>query len=74
MTGPGRPPIGPAHKIRWFVRLGEEMVPRTSGMRGQWGYDVKCSCGWETKTGGAVKSYIDREVWAHKFYADRGLA
>jgi hypothetical protein len=64
------------HKIRWFVYTGArnadgtaEKIRRASTMRGHWrfGYDVECSCGWETRTGGAVRSYIEHEVWSHKY-------
>jgi hypothetical protein len=54
------------HKIRWFVWAGDEMIPRTAIMRGTWGYDVKCSCGWESKTGGALERYVRSEVELHK--------
>lgn len=58
------------HQIRWYVWVGEgegrHMIPRESTMRGLWGYDVKCSCGWWTGTGGAVERYIRDEVWFHK--------
>ena len=55
------------HKISWFVVVDGKLIPRTSSMRGQWGYEAKCSCGWETRTGGAVKSYITGEISFHKF-------
>jgi hypothetical protein len=63
-----------AHQIRWFVYTGDkdengrpERIRRTATMRGFWpGYDVQCSCGWETRTGGAVRAYIDQLVWEHK--------
>ena len=29
-------------------------------------WDVKCSCGWESKTGGAIKAAIKRDVEMHK--------
>lgn len=43
------------HRISWFK------------MRGQWGYDVECSCGWKTRTGGATRSYVQFEVDLHKW-------
>jgi hypothetical protein len=55
-----------AHKIRWFVWAGNEMIPHTSHMRGMWDYDAKCSCGWETRTGGAVKRYVAEQIADHK--------
>lgn len=54
------------HKITWWVYAGSEKIRRTAKMRGTWGYDVTCSCGWETRTGGAVKRYIADEVYFHK--------
>jgi hypothetical protein len=54
------------HKITWWVWAGSEKIRRTARMRGTWGYDVTCSCGWETRTGGAVKRHISDEVWFHK--------
>lgn len=56
-----------AHQIRWFVWAGGVKISRTATMRGQWDYDVECSCGWKTQTGGATKSYIQGEIWLHKF-------
>lgn len=62
-----------AHRITWWVYTGNgsERIRRTAAMRGQWpGYDVTCSCGWETRTGGAVRSYIASEVHFHKWLAE----
>jgi len=59
-------PAPAVHKIRWFVYAGGERIPRTATMRGQWGYDATCSCGWDTKTGGATLGYVKGEVWWHK--------
>jgi hypothetical protein len=57
------------HRIRWYVYAGSERIPRTARMRGVWGYDVTCSCGWETRTGGATRGYVEGEVWLHKYTA-----
>lgn len=54
------------HKIRWWVWAGNERIPRNAQMRGQWGYDATCSCGWDTHTGGAVRSYVEKEIYFHK--------
>lgn len=62
------------HQIRWYVHSGGELIPRESTMRGQWGFEAKCSCGWETKSGGGVESWIDRMIWNHKFDVTIGLA
>ena len=55
------------HKIRWFVWAGGQKMPRTATMRGLWGYDAECSCGWQSRTGGAVRSYVEGQVRSHKF-------
>lgn len=68
------PAYGTIHRVRWFVYTGHvtsagvpERIPRTASMRGSWpGYDAVCSCGWETQTGGAVRSYIKQEISWHK--------
>jgi len=59
------------HKIRWFVRAGDEMIPRQSTMRGTWGFDAKCSCGWESRTGGAVERHVRDLVNRHKWDVSR---
>jgi hypothetical protein len=66
-------PISPEtmreHRARWFVYAGREKIRHTATMRGQWGYDVECSCGWKTRTGGGVRSYVEDELFAHRFSA-----
>jgi hypothetical protein len=64
----------PGHKITWWVWAGGEKIRRTSSMRGFWGYDASCSCGWKTKTGGAVRRYVQDEVDFHKSEVSTGSA
>ena len=64
-------PAATEHRIQWWAYahdgLGNEWkIRRSNTMRGSWGYDVTCSCGWETKTGGAIRAYLQREVRWHK--------
>ena len=61
------------HKIRWYARIPigsqeapDGWLPRTAQMRGTWGWDVRCSCGMETRTGGATRSSIRELIWLHK--------
>ena len=54
------------HKITWWVYAGAERIRRTARMRGTWGYDATCSCGWDSRTGGAVKRYVADKVEDHK--------
>lgn len=52
--------------IKWFVYSGNEKIAHNASHQGDWGYDVECSCGWKTRTGGATRSWIADEVWYHK--------
>lgn len=63
----------PEHRIRHYVYSGGELIPRESSMRGAWPCEAKCSCGWETRTGGAVRSFVDSEVAEHKFDVEHGF-
>jgi len=54
--------------IKWFVYAGGEKFPKESSMISYPGYDFECSCGFESKTGGAIKACIKREIENHKFY------
>lgn len=55
------------HRITWWVYAGRERIRRTATMRGQWGYDATCECGWDSRTGGATRRYVENEVWLHKW-------
>lgn len=54
------------HRITWFVVVDGVPHRHKTTMRGSWGYDVTCSCGWQTRTGGAVRRYIREEIDIHK--------
>jgi hypothetical protein len=58
-------------RISWFVIAGGYKIPYNSTMAGTWGFDAKCSCGWETRTGGATRASVEAEVQSHK-HADHG--
>lgn len=64
-----------AHRARWFVYAGgwgtpTEKILHTSTMRGTWaGYDVTCSCGWESRTGGATRSSVEDDLFMHRLMA-----
>lgn len=61
-----RPGTLAAHKARWYVYSYYGM-----------GYDVKCSCGWESRTGGATRTSVHDALWTHRWdeqnAADDGL-
>jgi len=62
-----------AHRARWFVYAGGygqplEKLPHTAQMRGHWtGWDVECSCGWTSATGGAIRARVAEALWDHRF-------
>jgi len=66
--------FAPGHAIRWFVRAGDEMIPRQASMRGTWGYDAKCTCGWSSGVGGGVETYVASLVEEHKDDVRDGIA
>jgi hypothetical protein len=53
-------------KIKLFVYAGEEKIRHTSSMAGEWGWDFECSCGHTSRTGGAIKGYIEGLIRSHK--------
>lgn len=52
--------------IKWFVWAGDQKMRHESSMRGTWGWDAECSCGWQTRTGGAIRSSVESDVQLHK--------
>jgi hypothetical protein len=53
-------------QIKWFVYSMGEKMRHNSTMRGTWGWDAECSCGGESKTGGAIRSSVATDVEMHK--------
>jgi hypothetical protein len=53
-------------RIAWWVYVGRDRFPRTAAMRGTWGYDATCSCGWDSRTGGGLRRYVAEKVADHK--------
>ena len=53
-------------KIQWFAVMhdGSKMRNNQGFVHNAW--DVTCSCGWATKTGGAIRSSVLLEVQNHK--------
>lgn len=44
------------------------LVPRNRFMKGRdWGWEVRCSCGWESHTGGAIQERVREEIARHKW-------
>lgn len=58
-----------AHRAAWYVWSGGVKMRRTAKMMGSWGYDVTCSCGWESKTGGATRTSVEDAFFDHRLDA-----
>lgn len=58
------------HRITWWVYAGigagRERIRRTSTMRSTWDYDATCSCGWDSRTGGALERAVREALQDHK--------
>ena len=54
--------------IKWFAVLsdGSKMRNNKGFIHNAW--DVQCSCGWESRTGGAIKASVARDVDKHKLF------
>lgn len=55
------------HRVRWFVVVDGERLPRQATMRGTWGYDATCSCGWDSRTGGGTERHVRELVANHRW-------
>jgi len=53
--------------IKWFAVLsdGSQMRNNKGFIHNAW--DVVCSCGWESRTGGAIKAAVQKDVDRHKW-------
>ena len=54
--------------LKWFAILSDGSRVRNNQGFIHNAWDVECSCGWRTLTGGAIKSYIADKVFDHKRY------
>jgi hypothetical protein len=63
------------HRATWYAYAGGrgqllQKMRHTAQMRGHWaGYDVTCSCGWESHTGGATRGCVSGMLWDHRYAA-----
>lgn len=57
------------HRATWFVYAGEQKIRHAATMRGTWGYDVECSCGEKSTTGGGTKGYVQNWLDNHRIDA-----
>jgi hypothetical protein len=55
-------------KIKWIVWHGNQKEYRSKEVMWGQGYDFECSCGYESRSGGAIFTQIQKEVYEHKLY------
>ena len=55
-------------KIQWWVVQDGQRFRHERTMRGKWAFEASCACGWDSKTGGALRNSVKRDVENHKFY------
>jgi hypothetical protein len=54
-------------QIKWFYFVDGKKYRMVKGLIGVNAWDATCSCGWESRVGGGVKSYLDQLVFEHKY-------
>jgi hypothetical protein len=59
-------PAPEPHRATWWVHAGTGRIRHTAAMRGSWGYDVTCSCGWDSRTGGGLRRYVAELLGQHR--------
>jgi hypothetical protein len=55
-------------QIKWFAVLSDKSKMRNNKGFIHNAWDVECSCGWESRTGGAIKASVARDVDKHKLF------
>lgn len=63
-----------AHRASWWCMAWDgqgnvEWLRHTAIMRGGWGHDVECSCGWKSRTGGGTRRSVEEKLWDHRLEA-----
>jgi len=68
-----RDPEQAGHRISWFAVLpgdfaaGRTRIPRNRHMNGRdWGWDATCTCGWDSRTGGAIQARVEDAIADHR--------
>lgn len=54
-------------KIKWIAVLSDGSKMRNTKGFIHYAWEAECSCGWKTNTGGAIKAWIRKEIWDHKY-------
>jgi len=64
------------HRAAWWVYAEPgnttTRIRHNAQMRGSWGYDVTCSCGWASRTGGGLRRYVRELLDLHRYEARDG--
>lgn len=65
------------HTIKWWGvdPASRERIPRNRHMNGRdWGWDATCSCGWDSRTGGAIQERVREAIADHKRWPDDAMS
>lgn len=54
-------------QITWYGYFGSDERVRLGRYMRPLGYDATCSCGWDSRTGGAIRASIQRDIRFHKW-------
>jgi hypothetical protein len=54
--------------IKWFWVAADGTKIRNNKGFIHFAWDATCSCGWESRTGGAIKASVQRSVDDHKYF------
>lgn len=54
--------------IKWFYVTPDGQKYRNIKGLISWAWDATCSCGWESRSGGAIKASVQRSVDDHKSF------
>lgn len=70
------------HRTYWYCIIRNDAGQDVPVRRARWAtpakgfhrFEAECSCGWKTRTGGAIPAYISRVISEHRASANAHLA
>lgn len=69
------------HRTYWICLIRNDAGQTVPVRRARWAtpakgfhrFEAECSCGWKTRTGGAIPAAINREIAAHRAQSDEAV-
>lgn len=70
------------HRFQWYCIIRNDAGDDIKVRRASWAtpgrgfhrFEARCSCGWETHTGGAIPAYIQGRINEHRAAANADVA